>query len=99
MTFNEIVTTTWGQSIKLAGNNAALGNWNPTNAISLSADQYTADNNVWHGTVNFPAGEVIQYKYINVGSAGDVTWEKDPDHTYTVASCTDTATVNDRWQY
>jgi len=99
VTFNEIVTTEYGQTIKIVGNNNALGNWNPNNARALSADQYTSDNPVWRGTVNLFAGEVIQYKYIVVESNGVVTWENDPDHMYVVAAdCKTTATVVDRWQ-
>jgi len=44
-------------------------------------------------------GAVIQYKYINVNSAGTVTWEADPNHTYTVpATCATAATVSNTWQ-
>jgi hypothetical protein len=45
------------------------------------------------------AGEVIQYKYIDVDNSGAVTWEADPNHTYTVpASCATATSVNNTWQ-
>jgi glucoamylase len=99
VTFNEIVTTIYGQTIKITGSDSILQDWNTGSAIALSADQYTSSNHLWHVTINFPPGEVIQYKYINVASNGQVTWEADPNHTYTVpATCATAVTVNNIWK-
>jgi glucoamylase len=100
VTFNELVTTTYGQTIKIVGSVAALGSWNTADAIPLSASSYTSSNPLWTGTVSFAPGTVIQYKYINVASSGTVTWEADPNHTYTVPATGVTAvTVSNTWQY
>lgn len=99
VTFNELVTTTYGQSIKLTGNIAALGNWNTGSAVALSASQYTSSNPLWSVTLSLAAGQVIEYKYINVASNGDLTWEKDPNHTITIAaSCATATTISNSWQ-
>ncbi len=99
VTFRETVTTSYGQTIKIAGSVAELGSWNTANAIALSASEYTSSSPIWKGTVTFAAGTVIQYKYINVATDGTVTWEKDPNHTYTVpASCATAVTVSNSWQ-
>lgn len=99
VTFDEIVTTNFGQTIKIAGNVPALGNWNTNNAVALSANDYTSSNHLWNVGISFAPGTVIQYKYINVASNGDVTWEADPNHTYTVPATGATAvTVNNSWQ-
>lgn len=99
VTFDEIVTTIYGQTIKIAGNVPALGNWDTKNAVALSAEDYTSSNHLWNVQVSFAPGTVIQYKYINVASNGDVTWEADPNHTYTVPATGATAvTVNNSWQ-
>ncbi|KAM0283158.1 hypothetical protein ACHAQH_002640 [Verticillium albo-atrum] len=100
ITFNARVVTQFGQTVKIVGNTAQLGNWNTANAIALSADQYTSSNPVWRVTLNLPAGQAIQYKYINVASNGAVTWEKDPNRSYTIPSdCgTTSATRADTWQ-
>ena len=99
VTFDETVTTTYGETIKIAGDVSALGNWAASSAVALSAADYTSSDNLWVGTVSFAPGTVIQYKYINVDSSGDVTWEADPNHTYTVpASCATAVTVHDTWQ-
>jgi glucoamylase len=100
ITFHELVATTWGQTIKIVGNIDVLGNWDTNGAIALSASQYTSSNPLWSVTIGFPAGQVIQYKYINVNPDGSLTWEKDPNHTYTVpATCATTAAKSDSWQY
>lgn len=99
VTFDEIVTTTYGETIKIAGDVSILGNWNTDNAYAMSADSYTSSDHLWIATVTFAPGTVIQYKYVNVASDGGVTWEAGPNHTYTVpATCSTAATVNDTWQ-
>lgn len=99
VTFDELVTTIYGQTIKIAGDVSALGNWNTANAVALSASHYTSSNPLWDVTISFAAGTVIQYKYINVASNGAVTWETDPNHTYTVpATCATAVTVSNTWQ-
>lgn len=99
MTFDEKVTTTFGQTIKIAGDISALGNWNTANAVTLSAANYTSSNPLWFVTLNLAPGQVVEYKYINVAQNGAVTWEADPNHTYTVPSaCTAQPTVTNTWQ-
>ena len=88
-----------GQTIKIAGSISALGDWAPASAVALSASQYTTSNPLWDVTISLAAGTVIQYKFINVASNGDVTWEADPNHTYTVpVSCATAVTVDNTWQ-
>ncbi|KXX79767.1 Alpha-amylase A type-1/2 [Madurella mycetomatis] len=105
ITFNGLVATIFGETIKVqtnrrtcysTGNIPALGNWNPSNAVTLNASRYTQDNPLWIGTVSLPPGTVVEYKFIKVSSSGSVTWEAGPNRTYTVP-CT-TATVGNTWQ-
>lgn len=99
MTFNELAVTQWGQTIKIVGNIAELGSWDTTKAVALSAIDYTSSNPLWWVTLTLQPGESIQYKYINVASNGVVTWERDPNHSYTVpVGCTGTTIRNDSWQ-
>ena len=99
VTFDELAATSLGQTIKIVGNIPELGNWDATKAVALSASAYTSANPLWWATLSLAAGQVIQYKYINVASSGTVVWEKDPNHTYTVPSSCATATAkNDSWQ-
>ncbi|KAH8657061.1 glycoside hydrolase family 13 protein [Tricladium varicosporioides] len=99
VTFNELVTTTYGQTIKLSGSIAALGSWDTSQAIALSAASYTSSNPLWTVTVSLAPGTVISYKFINVASSGTVTWEADPNRSYTVPSgCATAVTVSGSWQ-
>ncbi|KAJ5684876.1 uncharacterized protein N7477_001221 [Penicillium maclennaniae] len=100
VTFDLIATTTYGENIKLAGSIDALGDWDTSKAIALSASDYTSSNNLWFVTVNLPAGTTFQYKYIRVESDGTIEWESDPNRSYTVpAACSTTAvTENDTWR-
>ncbi|KAL6914173.1 hypothetical protein FSST1_011933 [Fusarium sambucinum] len=99
VTFVETVTTNFGETIKIVGNIPALGNWDTSKAVALSASDYISSNPVWKATISLAAGQDIQYKYINVKKDGSVTWEKDPNRTYTVPkTCATKATKTDKWQ-
>jgi glucoamylase len=98
VTFNELASTTVGQTIKIVGSVAALGSWNTANAVTLSASGYTSSYPLWSATISLPAGTTISYKYINVHSDGSVVWEADPNRSYTVPTCGTTATKSDSWQ-
>ncbi|GIH73724.1 alpha-amylase [Planobispora longispora] len=91
--FNANATTYWGQNVFVVGDAAELGSWNPANAVALSA----ADYPVWKATVNLPAGRTISYKYIKKNPDGSVTWESDPDRSFTTPA-TGTVTRTDTWR-
>lgn len=99
VTFNSRKVTQFGQTVKIVGNVAALGNWDTSKAVALGASGYSASNPVWSGTVTLAAGQALQYKYIVVNQDGSVTWEADPNRAYTVPkSCSTTASRSDTWQ-
>jgi len=99
VTFNELVSTSFGESIKLVGSLPQLGNWNPGSALALSASQYSNSNPLWSGTLSVPAGTTFQYKFVKVSSSGAVSWESDPNRSYTVQSgCSSVATVSSSWK-
>ncbi|KAI1499790.1 Six-hairpin glycosidase-like protein [Biscogniauxia marginata] len=99
VTFNARKVTTYGQTVKIVGNIDALGNWDTSKAVALNANLYTSSNPVWTTTITLPAGQAFQYKYIVVNTDSSVTWEADPNRSYTVAkSCSTSATQSDTWQ-
>ncbi|KAI1132486.1 alpha-amylase [Nemania abortiva] len=98
VTFNEVVTTTVGQTIKVVGSISALGSWATGSAIALSASKYTSSNPLWTTTINIAPGTTFQYKYINVASNGAVTWESDPNRSYTVPSTCSAVATSDSWR-
>ncbi|OOQ87442.1 Glucoamylase [Penicillium brasilianum] len=100
VTFDLIATTTYGENVKIAGSISQLGSWDTSNAVALSAADYTSSNHLWFVDVSLPAGTVFEYKYIRVESDGTIEWESDPNRSYTVpAACATTAvTENDTWR-
>lgn len=100
VTFNERVTTVWGENVFLVGSISALGSWDTNSAVALSADRYTSSDPLWYVTVSLPAGTSFEYKYIKKETDGSVVWESDPNRSYTVpkACGVTTATVNDSWR-
>ncbi|KAH6630667.1 starch binding domain-containing protein [Chaetomium sp. MPI-SDFR-AT-0129] len=99
VTFNEKVATVFGDTIKVVGSIPALGNWSPSSAIALSSSQYTSSNPLWSTAITLPAGTTFQYKFIKVSSGGAVTWESDPNRSYTVPStCGTTALSETSWR-
>lgn len=98
VTFNELKTTTFGQTIKIVGSIAALGSWNVGSAVALSASKYTSASPLWSVSISLAAGQTVQYKYVNVNSDGTYTWEADPNHTLTIAACTTATSVSNSWQ-
>jgi alpha-amylase len=92
------ITTAFGDTIKITGNTTQLGNWNTSNAPSLSASQYTSSNPIWNITLSMAAGQVIQYKFVQVTSGGAITWESDPNRMLTVPSCLKSTSVSTSWQ-
>ena len=88
------MSTTFGQNVFVTGNTAALGNWNPADAVALSSAAYP----VWRATVSLPVNTAVEYKYLKKeGSA--VVWESDPNRTRTTAAASPcTATWTDTWR-
>lgn len=99
VTFNEIATTTYGENVFLTGSISQLTDWSTTDAIALSAADYTSSNNLWFVTVTLPPGTSFEYKYFRKETDGSIEWESDPNESYTVPTgCATTATINDTWR-
>lgn len=98
VTFNEKVTTSYGQTIKIAGSISQLGSWDTSKAPTLSASQYTSSNPLWSTTINLPAGTSFEYKFIKVESSGSVTYEGGANRKYTVPTTGGTVKVEGAWQ-
>ncbi|KAJ5772754.1 hypothetical protein N7457_007650 [Penicillium paradoxum] len=99
--FKELVTTSYGQDIYIAGSISQLGSWDTGKAIALSADGYTSSNPLWQATITLPVGTKFEYKFIKKTSgSSSVTWESDPNRSYTVPSgCAGTtATASATWR-
>lgn len=99
VTFNVAETTNVGENVIVAGSISQLGSWNTANAVALSAGDYQSSYPRWYGTVSLPAGTSFQYKYIKEESDGSVTWEADPNRSFTVPTgCAAQVELHDTWQ-
>lgn len=79
------------------GNVAALGNWDTSSGVLLTADSYTDSNPLWQVSVALPPNTAIEYKFITVDDAG-TTWESDPNRSFTTPACGAASTVSDTWR-
>ncbi|KAI0411306.1 starch binding domain protein [Xylaria grammica] len=100
VTFNHAVTTTYGQTIKVVGSIPELGSWDVGKAPAMSASKYTAASPLWTYTLNVAPGKSFEYKFVNVASSGAVTWESDPNRSYTIPSgiCDSAVNVASTWR-
>lgn len=96
-TVNNATPTSPGDYIFVTGSTVELGNWGTTFQTAIGpmlAPNYPN----WFLNVSLPAGQIVQYKFIDVQANGNVVWENGANHSYTVpASGTSAVTVN--WQY
>ena len=97
--FNVADSTTFGESVLIAGSIPELGNWDVTKALSLSSFDYQQEYPRWYVTVNLAAGTSFQYKYINKQPYGSVVWEAGDNRNYTVPTgCAEQVEVHDAWK-
>ncbi|WP_278247790.1 carbohydrate-binding module family 20 domain-containing protein, partial [Intrasporangium flavum] len=77
----------------VVGDVAALGAWQPAQAIKLDPATYP----VWRRTVSLPAGTAVQYKYLRKDASGAVTWESGANRAATVPA-SGTLQLGDTWR-
>ncbi|GAA5950390.1 hypothetical protein JCM21900_003714 [Sporobolomyces salmonicolor] len=69
------------QAILLMGSAPSLGSWDPSNALALSAHDYTRDRPVWTtdsragGGVELPGRRGFEFKFIKRKLDGTLVWE------------------------
>ncbi len=86
-----------GDYIFVTGKTVELGSWGTAfqTAIGPMLDPNYPN---WFLNVSLPAGQTVQFKFIDIQSSGNVVWENGANHQYTVpTSGTGYVTVN--WQY
>ncbi|MGC4888276.1 carbohydrate-binding module family 20 domain-containing protein [Micromonospora sp. DT227] len=91
--FAVTATTAYGQNVFVVGNVAALGGWNPANAVALSPATYP----VWRATVDLPPNTAVEYKYVKKNPDGSVTWESGANRSFTTPAG-GTRTATDTWR-
>jgi Starch binding domain/IPT/TIG domain/Alpha amylase, C-terminal all-beta domain/Alpha amylase, catalytic domain len=96
-TVNNANPTNTGDYIFVTGNTVELGNWATTfqTAIGPMLDPNYPN---WFLDVSLPAGQNVQFKFIDIQANGNVVWESGSNHTYSVPT-SGTGSVNVSWQY
>ncbi len=72
--------TYWGQNVYAVGNLPELGDWDPSQALLMSADNYPT----WQATVDLPNGSGVEWKCIKVDGS-NLEWQSGNNNTFTVA--------------
>jgi glycosidase len=85
-----------GDLVFLTGSTVELGNWGTTfqSAVGPMLDPHNPD---WFLNVSLPAGQAVEFKFIEIRSDGSVQWEGGANHTYTVPA-SGTSSVDVSWQ-
>jgi glycosidase len=95
-TVNNATPTNPGDYIFVTGNTIELGNWGTTFQSAIGP-MLPPNYPNWFLNVSLPAGQTVQFKFIDIQSGGNVIWEGGSNHSYTVpASGTGSVSVN--WQ-
>jgi glycosidase len=96
-TVNNANPTNTGDYIFVTGNTVELGNWATTfqTAIGPMLDPNYPN---WFLDVSLPAGQNVQFKFIDIQANGNVVWENGSNHSYSVPT-SGTGSVNVGWQY
>jgi glycosidase len=96
-TVNNANPTNTGDYIFVTGNTVELGQWGTTfdTAIGPMLDPNYPN---WFLNVSLPAGQNVQFKFIDIQANGNVVWENGSNHQYTVPT-SGTGYVNVNWQY
>ncbi|KAK1083513.1 hypothetical protein LTR33_003213 [Friedmanniomyces endolithicus] len=79
--------TVYGDNVFVSGNISQLGNWNPYDALPLSAIDYTDINTLWDdGNLTIAPGTAFEYKFIQWAVGGVLLWECYENRVYVTPS-------------
>jgi hypothetical protein len=78
ITFLVSCQTQFGEEVRLVGNVATLGQWDPNGAAAMR----WLDGHIWVTTVDveFPPAESLEYKYVLMSNRGVKSWEVCENH-------------------
>jgi glycosidase len=96
-TVNSANPTNPGDYIFVTGNTVELGNWGTTFQTAIGP-MLNPNYPNWFLNVSLPAGQTVQFKFIDIQANGSVVFENGSNHTYTVPT-SGTGSVNVNWQY
>jgi hypothetical protein len=85
-----------GDYIFLTGNTVELGNWGTTFQTAVGP-MLAPKRPDWFLNVSLPAGQTVEFKFIDIRSNGSIQWEGGVNHTFTIPASGTTA-VDVTWQ-
>jgi hypothetical protein len=85
-----------GDYIFLTGSTVELGNWGTTFQTAVGP-MLAPKRPDWFLNVSLPAGQTVEFKFIDIRSNGSMQWEGGSNHTFTVPDSGTTA-VDVTWQ-
>jgi hypothetical protein len=84
----------FGQRVCLVGGSPELGAWVLADAVPLE----WGDGDQWHAAVDLPAGSVVEYKYVVVGTGGHAAaWQAGNNSVLALRHADDEVEVYDNW--
>ena len=84
----------YGENIVVVGGHPDLGSWILADAVPLS----WSDGDMWHATIDLPAGSVFEYKYVVVGNGGHaIAWQQGNNSVLALRQADDVIEVFDNW--
>lgn len=96
-TVSNATPTQPGDYIFVTGSTVELGNWGTTFQTAVGP-MLTPNYPNWFLNVSLPAGQTVQFKFIDIQANGNVVWENGANHSYTVPA-SGTGSVTASWQY
>ncbi|KAG2449840.1 hypothetical protein HYH02_005363 [Chlamydomonas schloesseri] len=70
----------YGESVRLVGNQAFLGNWKPNKAIEM---RWT-EGNIWKAEARVAVGTEVEFKVVKMKPDGEATWEEGDNRTFKI---------------
>lgn len=95
-TVHHAIATQPGDNIFITGNTVELGSWGSTFQTAVGP-MLDPQNPEWFLNVSLPAGQKLEFKFIELRADGSVVWENGSNHAFTVPS-SGTGTVDVNWQ-
>jgi len=86
-----------GENVYVVGNVHELGNWDTDRAVGPFFNQVVHEYPDWYYDVNVPAGTDIEFKFVKIDDAGNVTWESGSNRVYTTPT-SGTGEYVDSWK-
>nr|ACG46335.1 starch binding domain containing protein [Zea mays] len=86
----------FGQQFLVAGDDAALGLWDPAKAISL----VWSEGHVWTANTDLPANRSIEFKFLLQDASGHAHWQHGANRTLRITTETpNTVVVHEDWDH